>query len=277
MHIRYIHIYIYIYTYKHTHIHIHIDIYMAAVFRVVEPMCRQKFTRLRLPAGLCHICRSHTACGRRIVDIGGEAVVTWGSHFARVAFFPPFFPFFSFWFFFFCVFVFPPTFRFPLALQARPSSRSFSSTIHPADVYAPIQRAALPPSHSCCSPDHLLVSRLCAPSKFALVRQSGPPPQPSHPFQPGRRCCVFDDVCVCVCASHPFQPGRRCCVCDDVCVCVCVRARVRMCSRACVLVFARSFIPNARVGQSALMSCVSCVCVRVCARVLARVCASLCV
>jgi len=225
---------------------------MAAVFRVVEPMCRQKFTRLRLPAGLCHICRSHTACGRRIVDIGGEAVVTWGSHFARVAFFPPFFLFSLFFFFFF---MFPPTFRFPLALQARPSSRSFSSTIHPADVYAPIQRAALPPSHSCCSPDHLLVSRLCAPSKFALVRQSGPPPQP----------------------SHPFQPGRRCCVCDDVCVCVCVRARVLMCSRACVLVFARSFIPNARVGQSALMSCVSCVCVRVCARVLARVCASLCV
>jgi len=103
MHIRYIHIYIYIYTYKHTHIHIHIDIYMAAVFRVVEPMCRQKFTRLRLPAGLCHICRSHTACGRRIVDIGGEAVVTWGSHFARVACFLPFFLFSLFFFLFlFC-------------------------------------------------------------------------------------------------------------------------------------------------------------------------------
>ena len=244
MHIRYIHIYIYIYTYKHTHIHIHIDIYMAAVFRVVEPMCRQKFTRLRLPAGLCHICRSHTACGRRIVDIGGEAVVTWGSHFARVAFFPPFFLFSLF--FCFC-FVFPPTFRFPLALQARPSSRSFSSTIHPADVYAPIQRAALPPSHSCCSPDHLLVSRLCAPSKFALVRQSGPPPQPSHPFQPGRRCCVCDDVCVCVCASARAHVFARVCAslcevfhsqcscrpeCVDVVCVVCVCSRVCSCSCA---------------------------------------------
>ena len=225
---------------------------MATVFRVVEPMCRQKFTRLRLPAGLCHICRSHTACGRRIVDIGGEAVVTWGSHFARVAFFPPFFPFFSFRFF--CVFVFPPTSRFPLALQARPSSRSFASTIHPADVYAPIQRAALPPSHSCCSPDHLLVSRLCHPVNSLSSANPDPPLNPhTHSSQGADAACVM------------------------MCVCVCVRARVLMCSRACVLVFARSFIPNARVGQSALMSCVSCVCVRVCARVLARVCAILCV
>jgi len=52
------------------HDSLHVD-RVAAVLRLLEPMFRQKFTRLRLLAGLCHICRSHTACVHRIVDIGG--------------------------------------------------------------------------------------------------------------------------------------------------------------------------------------------------------------
>ena len=56
------------------HDSLHVD-RVAAVLRFLEPMFRQKFTRLRLIAGLCHVCRSHTACVHRIVDIGGQAFV----------------------------------------------------------------------------------------------------------------------------------------------------------------------------------------------------------
>ena len=221
---------------------------MAAVFRVLEPRFRQKFTRLRLLAGLCHICRSHTACGRRIVDISGEAVVTWVSHFARVAFFPPFFLFSLF--FVFVLFFLPP-FVFPsLYKQDHRHGRSQARFTRPTCTH--------PSSAPRCLPLTPAVPQITSLSLgYARPVNSLSSANPDPPLNPH---------------THSSQGADAACV--MMCVCVCVRARVLMCSRACVLVFARSFIPNARVGQSALMSCV---CVRVCARVLARVCASLCV
>lgn len=184
---------------------------MAAVFRVVEPMCRQKFTRLRLPAGLCHICRSHTACGRRIVDIGGEAVVTWGSHFARVAFFPPFFPFFSFWFFFFVFLFFLPPFVFPsLYKQDHRHGRSQARFTRPTCTHPSSAPRCLPLTPAVPQITSLSLG-YARPVNSLSSANPDPPLNPhTHSSQGADAACVMMCVCVCVCER----------------ACSCVRARV---------------------------------------------------
>jgi len=148
-------------------------------------------------------------------------------------------------------------------------------------------------SHSVLANCHAITSRdavltLCSPRRRVLSSRTFQAPDATEHAGFSRAAvaassspCEISAVCV---ACSPLlmcvpRSSAPCCPCPShVILQIIFVARLPRALRKIVLARpSPPFNPNAHVGQSALMSYVSCVCVRVCARVLARVFASFCV